>query len=89
MSVYIHKEFIPKIEKRYGISILGTTEEIGYGEQAMVFEDVTDSCSDLDDWLENGEVGTCYEDGDGQIHYKVSVEDGAFDFVFDKEDYES
>ena len=91
MSVYIHKELVPKIEKHYNISILGTTEEIGYGEEAMVFEDVTDSYSDLEDWLENGNVGTCYEDTDEQIHYKVSVEDGAFDFVLDKENlnYES
>ena len=85
MSVYIYKELVSKIEKHYNISILGTTEEIGYGEEAMVFEDVTDSYSNLEDWLENGDVGTCYEDADEQIHYKVSVEDGAFDFVLDKE----
>ena len=76
MSVFISKELIPKIERYYNIKMTDPTEEVGYGEQAMAFEDVTDSCSDLEDWLENGDVLTCYEDADGQIHYKVSVENG-------------
>lgn len=88
MSVFISKELIPKIERYYNIKMTGTTEDVGYGEQAMAFEDVTDSYSDLEDWLENGDVGTCYEDTDEQIHYKVSVEDGAYDFVLDKENVE-
>lgn len=88
MSVFISKELIPKIERYYNIKMTGTTEDVGYGEQAMAFEDVTDSYSDLEDWLENGDVGTCYEDADEQIHYKVSVEDGAYDFVLDKENVE-
>jgi len=88
MSVFISNELIPKIERYYNIKMTGTTEDVGYGEQAMAFEDVTDSYSDLEDWLENGDVGTCYEDADEQIHYKVSVEDGAYDFVLDKENVE-
>ena len=88
MSVFISNELIPKIERYYNIRMTGTTEDVGYGEQAMAFEDVTDSYSDLEDWLENGDVGTCYEDADEQIHYKVSVEDGAYDFVLDKENVE-
>ena len=88
MSVFISKELIPKIERYYNIKMTDLTEEVGYGEQAMAFEDVTDSCSDLEDWLENGDVLTCYEDADGQIHYKVSVENGVFDFVLDKENVE-
>ena len=91
MSVFISKELIPKIEKYYNIKMTDPTEEVGYGEQAMVFEDITDSCSSLEDWLENGDVLTCYEDADGKVHYKVSVENGVFDFALDKEsvEYES
>lgn len=41
-------------------------EEIGYGEKAVVFIDVTNECKGrtkaekLEDFLENGEIGTCF-----------------------------
>ena len=81
MISYIYKEQISDIENRFGIELVYTLENIGYGEQAIVFDDVTDSFSDLDDWLDNGDVGTCYEDSNEDMHYKVSVVDGVFDFV--------
>ena len=41
-------------------------EEIGYGEMAFIFEDVTDSCNGeteedkLNDFIENADFGTCF-----------------------------
>lgn len=94
MSVFIHEELIPKIEKYYDFKITDPVEEIGYGERALVFEDVTDSYSNLLEWQENGGAMTCFEDSNGEMHYAISIEnttypDGiAYDLTFCNEDFE-
>ena len=36
-------------------------EEIGYGEKAVIFRDVTELCEDFDDFAQNAEFGQAFE----------------------------
>ena len=36
-------------------------EEIGYGEKAVIFRDVTELCEDFDDFARNAEFGQAFE----------------------------
>lgn len=94
MSVFIYEELIPKIEKYFDFKIENSVEEIGYGERALVFEDVTNLYPSLEEWQEHGAEMTCYEDSNGELHYAISIKDklrpegAAYDLTFCKEDVE-
>ena len=90
MAFFISKDLVPKIESFYGVKFDCSFDNVGYGEQALSFDDVTDVFSDLDEWLEFGDVGTCYEDDESFVHCKVSLEDNqVFDFIFDEDKFTS
>jgi hypothetical protein len=63
-------------------------EEIGYGEKAAIFEDVTDLCNGeteegrLNDFLENADFGTCFQYEDKCI-CKVRNSNGEGENVFE------
>ena len=69
---------IEQFNEMFGTDYSG--EEIGYGEKAFIFQDVTDSCDGKDDdekfvdFGENADFGTAFWDGEKYI-CKARVED--------------
>lgn len=50
-------------------------EEIGYGEKAVIFRDVTELCKDFDDFAQNAEFGQAFE-SDGKYICKAKNANG-------------
>ena len=59
-------------------------EEIGYGEKAIIFKDVTDDCIDFEDFAINAEIGQAFN-FEGQMICKVKNSHGDAENVYETE----